>query len=77
MPNHHQIYRSLKSKKVLEQACLYLYQGVKGLRFFDHAEREYLSKYKKGIVQELLQELWAHLGTDDEGETPYGGDIDK
>ena len=27
--------------------------------------------------QELLQELWAHLGTDDEGETPYGGDIDK
>jgi hypothetical protein len=20
--------------------------------------------------QELLQELWAHLGTDDEGETP-------
>ena len=27
--------------------------------------------------QELLKELWIHLGTDDEGETPYGGDIDK
>jgi hypothetical protein len=27
--------------------------------------------------QELLEELWAHLGTDDEGETPYGGDLDK
>ena len=27
--------------------------------------------------QELLEELWVHLGTDDEGETPYGGDLDK
>ena len=27
--------------------------------------------------QELLKELWTHLGTDDEGETPYGGDVDK
>jgi hypothetical protein len=27
--------------------------------------------------QELLKELWVYLGTDDEGETPYGGDIDK
>ena len=27
--------------------------------------------------KELLEELWVHLGTDDEGETPYGGDIDK
>ena len=27
--------------------------------------------------QELLQELWTHLGTDDEGETPYGGDVYK
>ena len=27
--------------------------------------------------QELLEELWIHLGTDDEGETPYGGDVDK
>ena len=27
--------------------------------------------------QELLEELWVHLGTDDEGETPYGGDVDK
>ena len=50
MPNHHQIYRSLKSKKVLEQACLYLYQGVKGLRYFDHAEREYLLKYKSAGI---------------------------
>ena len=27
--------------------------------------------------QKLLEELWVHLGTDDEGETPYGGDVDK
>ena len=27
--------------------------------------------------QKLLEELWLHLGTDDEGETPYGGDVDK
>ena len=27
--------------------------------------------------QKLLEKLWAHLGTDDEGETPYGGDVDK
>jgi len=25
----------------------------------------------------LLEQLWVHLGTDDEGETPYGGDLDK
>jgi len=27
--------------------------------------------------QVFLEELWMHLGTDDEGETPYGGDVDK
>ena len=27
--------------------------------------------------QDLLCQLWVHLGTDDEGETPYGGDLDK
>jgi hypothetical protein len=27
--------------------------------------------------KELLEELWVHLGTDDEGETPYGGEVDK
>lgn len=27
--------------------------------------------------QKLLEDLWLHLGTDDEGETPYGGDIYK
>ena len=27
--------------------------------------------------QELLEELWVHLGTGDEGETPYGGDVNK
>ena len=26
---------------------------------------------------ELLRQLWCHLGTADEGETPYGGDLDK
>lgn len=25
--------------------------------------------------KQLLAELWAHVGTDDEGETPYGGDV--
>ena len=27
--------------------------------------------------QELLRQVWCHLGMDDEGETPYGGDLDK
>jgi hypothetical protein len=27
--------------------------------------------------QKLLEELWVYIGTDDEGETPYGGDIDR
>tara|TARA_B100000470_G_scaffold126831_1_gene98079 strand:- start:209 stop:598 length:390 start_codon:yes stop_codon:yes gene_type:complete len=27
--------------------------------------------------EELLRELWVYLGTDDEGETPYGGDVVK
>jgi hypothetical protein len=27
--------------------------------------------------QKLLTELWLHLGTDDEGETPYGGDVNE
>ena len=27
--------------------------------------------------QKLLEEIWLHLGTDDEGGTPYGGDVDK
>jgi len=27
--------------------------------------------------KKLLEELWMHLGTDEEGQTPYGGDVDK
>jgi hypothetical protein len=27
--------------------------------------------------KELLEELWDHIGTDDEGETPYGGDLNS
>ena len=27
--------------------------------------------------EEILEELWVHLGTDDEGETPYGGDLNR
>ena len=27
--------------------------------------------------EELLRDLWLYLGTDDEGETPYGGDVVK
>ena len=34
----------------------------------------------KGLIsseelQKPLEELWLHLGTDDEGGTPYGGDV--
>ena len=40
------------------------------------------SEFAKRLIgsveqQELLEELWVHLGTDDEGETPYGGDLEK
>ena len=27
--------------------------------------------------QEILEEIWKYLGTDDEGGTPYGGDLEK
>ena len=27
--------------------------------------------------EKLLRDLWVYLGTDDEGETPYGGDVMK
>jgi hypothetical protein len=27
--------------------------------------------------EELLEEFWIHLGTDDEGGTPYGGDLNR
>ncbi len=26
--------------------------------------------------RKLLEELWVYLGTDDEGQTPYGGDVE-
>ena len=37
-------------------------------------------EFGKGLMsseeqQILLKELWLHLGTDDEGGTPYGGDV--
>ena len=40
------------------------------------------SEFNMGLIgsveqQELLEELWIHLGTDDEGETPYGRDVDR
>ena len=40
------------------------------------------SEFAKRLIgsveqQELLEELWVHLGTDDEGETPYGGDVNR
>ena len=28
-------------------------------------------------LPKLLAELWLHLGTDEEGGTPYGGDVGK
>jgi hypothetical protein len=34
------------------------------------------SKFSGTLEQkELLDKLWVHIGTDDEGETPYGGDL--
>ena len=34
------------------------------------------SKFSGTLEQkELLDKLWIHIGTDDEGETPYGGDL--
>lgn len=40
--------------------------------------REFNARFIGSIEQqELLEELWAHLGTDEEGETPYGGDVDR
>jgi len=40
--------------------------------------REFVSGSIGTIEQEeLLEELWVHLGTDDEGETPYGGDLNR
>ena len=40
------------------------------------------SEFNTGLIgsvkhQKFLEELWIHLGSDDEGETPYGGDLDK
>jgi hypothetical protein len=40
------------------------------------------SEFVNGLIgtieqEELLEELWVHLGTDDEGETPYGGDLNR
>ena len=40
------------------------------------------SEFAKRLIgsveqQELLEELWVYLGTDDEGETPYGGDVNR
>ena len=37
-------------------------------------------EFAKGLMsseehQKLLEELWLQLGTDDEGGTPYGGDV--
>jgi hypothetical protein len=36
--------------------------------------KEFSGSYKQ---QKLLEELWMHLGSDDEGGTPYGGDVHK
>ncbi|MBT3185635.1 MAG: hypothetical protein HOG63_07235 [Nitrospina sp.] len=38
---------------------------------------EFSEKFMGSVEQrELLEELWLHLGTDDEGETPYGGEVE-
>ena len=39
---------------------------------------EFTARFIGSVGQkELLEELWLHLGTDDEGETPYGGEVDR
>ena len=39
---------------------------------------EFATRFISSVEQqELLEELWVHLGTDDEGETPYGGDVNR
>jgi hypothetical protein len=39
---------------------------------------EYNTRFIGSVEQrELLEELWLYLGTDDEGETPYGGEVDR
>ena len=38
---------------------------------------EFSTEFTGSVEQrELLEELWLHLGTDDEGETPYGGEVE-
>jgi hypothetical protein len=38
--------------------------------------RENGNKFNGSVEQmDSLDKLWVHLGTDDEGETPYGGDL--
>ncbi len=49
----------------------------KNLRASGLAPPEEFTKSDSLEHQELLRELWGHLGTDDEGETPYGGDLEK
>ncbi len=39
---------------------------------------EFTARFVGSVEQkELLEKIWLHLGTDDEGETPYGGDVDR
>ena len=39
---------------------------------------EFNTKFFGSVEQEvLLEAIWTHLGTDEEGETPYGGEVDK
>ncbi|MBC8282467.1 MAG: hypothetical protein H8E32_01530 [Nitrospinae bacterium] len=39
--------------------------------------REFTPQFTGTVEQrEVLEALWSHLGTDDEGGTPYGGDVE-
>ncbi|MEK9630216.1 MAG: hypothetical protein VW455_14490 [Nitrospinota bacterium] len=39
---------------------------------------ELMEKFSGSMEQfKLLQDIWSHLRTDDEGGTPYGGDVEK
>ena len=68
------------SDSVKSPSLNYQYSQLrKNLRAIGLAPPEQSGKSSIGSPeqQELLRQLWCHLGTDDEGETPYGGDVVK
>lgn len=71
----HKFPSSLKSSSINHQYS----QMRKNLRASGLEPPSEFTTRSMGSVeqQELLEELWVHLGTDDEGETPYGGEVGR